>query len=307
MIIENTSIQNRADLRRYVVQLFSELGYKVGPKRAIKLRLARRTTAGILALNPLASCNRTFWVDCSSWDKPVSEAQIAEMKNIMDQLEISTGFALTKAPIPSQAHEWTHFSNIRILDVEELQHLYGWEWFRRQSETLDREIERLKRIYASHFDRHNPCSAYNNLAFSEKRLAARFEHFRSWVTVLISNAKPPSVCGYLASEPIQCACNPLTGDLDQPYQFASVRDYFRQMTAAIRQCADQFEAFQIKANAIQMRTNAGVNRTSSEQGERLLLEQAPIKLLESRLSRSEFDNLLNLVKSSVQKQTAPKQ
>lgn len=285
-------------LRKGVARLFGELDYEVAIGRRLKAQGTGRRRLDVFAVDRKASCNRTYWADCRFWNSELTKTAVEEIKSTMASWDISTVFVLTRSHGRSQNS--TLFANIRILDFEGLQHLYGNEWFRLQAAKLNSQISRVRNIHATHFDRHNPCAGHRNLVFKTPRQQGKLEHFRRRIEALNLNVGLPWVEGYLADEPIKSPCNPTRFDTGsgKQYEFASVREYFRQMTAAALRCADEFEAFRDEAESAFASGLTAADQSSEINAERLILSQTPISAIRGAISVTDYENLLTLARKA---------
>ena len=120
----------------------------------------------------------------------------------MESAGANTGFIISKNGLQSGAYEAVRFSNIQLLTFEELQHLYGNEWFRKQQAKLDILLSKLRLIYNLHFEQFNPVTIHNNMIFNTEELYSRLCYFHRWVGSLILTIMGKEPQSYLGPEPV---------------------------------------------------------------------------------------------------------
>ena len=119
------------------------------------------------------------------------------------------------------------------------------------------------------------------------------------MTNLIIDSRGRFPESYRGPEPVQICNDPAKPEQQQAdwFRFPTVRDYFFAMTAAAKDCADQFDIF------FDIATTAFTSLPHPEQdaiGSRVLTaltEELPIRVLKRHFTPEEYDQLLRLLSS----------
>lgn len=297
MFTKTEAVTDWKDLQEKVSRLFCEMEYETDIGREVQLAGRGKKEIDVFVTDPNASYNRVYLIECKHWDTKVRQEIVHSFKTVMEETGANTGFIISKKGFQSGAHEAARFTNIKLLDFEELQHLYGNEWFRKQKAKLHKQVQRLNQIHLLHFDQFNNLGIHNNMFFHTEELHEKLGYFHRWVSNLISGASGIWPESYLGPEPVRNASNPFDPLWQSKdwYEFATVRDYFQGMTQAARQCADEFEEALEQAKAsfdgLEDRQQASLMR-STLTGFR---EETPIRALKRHVKPEEYQRLLQMI------------
>jgi len=215
----------------------------------------------------------------------------------MESAGANTGFIVSKNGFQSGAREAARFTNIQLVTFEELQHLYGNEWFRKQKANLTPFLDKLRSIYGLHFEQFNPATIHNNMTFNTQELYSKLCYFHRWVGSLMLAITGRFPENYLGPEPVQLADNPsdLLWKSDGWFEIASVREYFSIVQATAQRCTDELEGLAASASK---RFELLSEQEQDEWCSRSLMrlrEESPIRVLKSKVSSDEYQRLLKLL------------
>lgn len=297
MFIPVSQVADWRDLQNKVCQLFNEMAYEAETTKIVELAGRGTKEIDVYVKDPLASHNQIYLIECKHWESNVPQEVVHGFKFVMESAGANTGFIVSKNGFQSGAREASRFTNIQLVTFEELQHLYGNEWFRKQRAKLAPLLDKLRSIYGLHFEQFNPATIHNNMRFNTQDLYSKLCYFHRWVGDLmlaISGRFPES---YLGPEPVQLATNPSDPlwKSDDWFEIATVRDYFSTVFAAAQRCINEFEELAASAD------EHFESLPDQEQDEwfsrslKRMKEESPIRVLESKLSAEEYQRLLALL------------
>lgn len=297
MFTPSTSISDWRDLQEKTCRLFSEMDYVAEISKQVSLAGRGKKEIDVFVTDPNASYNKTYLIECKFWDSRVNQEVVHAFKTVMEETGANTGFIVSKVGFQSGAHEAARFTNIKLLTFDELQHLYGNEWFRKQRAKLEVQIQRLRHISTLHFDQWNDLGFSNNIWFRSPEQRQRLNYFNRWMLNLILNANGRWPKSYADTEPGQIPSDPMNPDLPEldEFTFQTVRDYFIQMTNAAKSCADDFDVFLKEAQT------SFNSLPKAEQGDARLSviaaswQELPLRVLRRYIDEEEYARLLNLV------------
>ncbi len=149
MFIPVSQIADWRDLQNKVCQLFNEMAYEAETTKTVELAGRGTKEIDVYVTDPLASHNQIYLIECKHWDSNVPKEVVHGFKFVMESAGANTGFVVSKNGFQSGAREASRFTNIRLVTFEELQHLYGNEWFRKQRAKLAPLLDKLWSIYGS--------------------------------------------------------------------------------------------------------------------------------------------------------------
>jgi hypothetical protein len=299
MLISTASVAGWRDLQEKTWQLFTEMDYEAEVSKEVELAGRGKKEVDVFVTDTHASYNKVYLVECKHWESRVPQEVVHSFKTVMEETGANTGFIVSKVGFQSGAHDAARFTNIKLLTFDELQHLYGNEWFRKQRAKLECQVERLCAISNLHFDQWNMLGFHNNKFFRTDEQLARLSYFHRWMTNLIIDSRGRFPESYLGPEPVQICNDPANPGQQQGdwFRFPTVRDYFVAMTAAAKACADQFDSF---FNAA---TTAFESLPDTEQDAidshvlTTLTEELPIRVLKRHVSPEKYHRLLQLLSS----------
>ncbi|TYC60928.1 restriction endonuclease [Zoogloea oleivorans] len=297
MFIPVSQVADWRDLQNKVCQLFNEMEYEAETTKRVELAGRGTKEIDVYVKDLLASHNQIYLIECKHWESNVPQEVVHGFKFVMESAGANTGFIVSKNGFQSGAREASRFTNIQLVTFEELQHLYGCEWFRKQRAKLAPLLDKLRSIHGLHFEQFNPATIHNNMRFNTQDLYSKLCYFHRWVGDLmlaISGRFPES---YLGPEPVQLARNPSDPSWrsDDWFEIATVRDYFSTVFAAARRCINEFEELAARAD------EHFESLPDQEQDEwfsrslKRMKEESPIRVLESKLSAEEYQRLLALL------------
>lgn len=297
MFIPVSQVADWRDLQNKVCQLFNEMAYEAETTKSVELAGRGTKEIDVYVKDPLASHNQIYLIECKHWESNVPQEVVHGFKFVMESVGANTGFIVSKNGFQSGAREASRFTNIQLVTFEELQHLYGGEWFRKQRAKLAPLLDKLRSIYGLHFEQFNPAVIHNNMRFNTQDLYSKLCYFHRWVGDLmlaISGRFPES---YLGPEPVKLATNPSdpSWKSDDWFEIATVRDYFSTVFSAAQRCINEFEELAASAD------EHFESLPDQEQDEwfsrslKRMKEESPIRVLESKLSAEEYQRLLALL------------
>lgn len=297
MFISVNKIADWRDLQNKVCQLFEEMGYEAEVSKAVELAGRGKKEIDVYVTDPLASHNQIYLIECKHWESNVPQEVVHSFKFVMESAGANTGFIISKHGFQSGAYEAARFSNIQLLTFEELQHLYGNEWFRKQQVTLDVLLDKLRLIYGLHFEQFNPITIHNNMLFNTEELYSRLCYFHGWVGSLMMTIAGKEPQNYVGPEPVKIPENPEDPlwESNDWYEIGTVREYFKVVQAAASKCILEFEELESIAK---QRFNA-----LPEQDQDALLdnslrshkEETPIRVLRGKVGDEEYQRLLRII------------
>ena len=299
MLISTNSVAGWRDLQEKTRQLFAEMDYEAEVSKVVELAGRGKKEIDVFVTDPNASYNKVYLVECKYWETRVPQEVVHSFKTVMEETGANTGFIVSKVGFQSGAYDAARFTNIKLLTFDELQHLYGNEWFRKQRAKLECQVERLCAISNFHFDQWNMLGFHNNKFFHTDEQLARLGYFRRWMNNLIIDSRGRFPESYAGPEPVRICNDPANPEQQQAdwFRFITVRDYFIAMTAAAMACADQFDSFFYDV------TKAFESLPDTEQDAidsnvlKALTEELPIRALERYISQEEYHRLLQLLSS----------
>jgi hypothetical protein len=181
MFITVDKVTGWRDLQSKVCQLFDEMDYEAEVEKTVDLAGRGKKEVDVFVKDPLASHNQVYLVECKHWESRVHQDVVHGFKTVMEGAGASTGYIVSKNGFQSGAHEAARYTNIQLLTFEELQHLYGEEWFRKRQSKLEALRKQLSEIYGCHFEQSSLLPIMNNEKFISNGLGEQLAHFHRWV------------------------------------------------------------------------------------------------------------------------------
>jgi len=222
----------------------------------------------------------------------------------MEGAGASTGFIVSKRGFQKGAYEAAQYTNINLVTFEELQHLYGDEWFRKQEEKLDKYLTELRHIYTCHFKQSSNIPIMNNGVFTSNGLSSELSHYAHWVGDLMLTISSIFPRNYMGPEPVQLAqdpANPLP-KTEGWFEVGTVREYFIIVESAARDCIESFDAIHKEASK---RQDALTEEQFDEQNALMfkkVYEEMPLRVLKGKIPDSEYEKLFNVIlKSTIER------
>jgi hypothetical protein len=300
MLISTASVVGWRDLQEKTQQLFAEMNYEAEVSKVVELAGRGKKEIDVFVTDPHASYNKVYLVECKHWESRVPQEVVHSFKTVMEETGANTGFIVSKVGFQSGAYDAARFTNIKLLTFDELQHLYGNEWFRKQMAKLECQVERLCAISHLHFDQWNMLGFHNNKFFRTDEQLDRLGYFHRWMNNLIIDSRGHFPGSYAGPEPVQICNDPANPEQQQAdwFRLPTVRDYFVAMTAAVTACADQFDSFfNDAAKSFESLPDTEQDAIESHVL-RVLTEELPIRALERHISSEEYHRLLQLLSSN---------
>jgi len=285
------------DLQKHVCTLFNEMGYKAEIEKIIYLAGRGKKEIDVYIEDPNASHNQVYIIECKYWDTNVNQDVVHGFKTVMDGAGASTGFIISKRGFQSGAYEAIRFTNIQLLTFEELQHLYGNEWYRKKEAKLEKLDSKLNEIYRLHFAQDTFLPIMNNEKFISNGLGPKLSYFNKWVICLSLIIRGNTPENYMGPEPVLLANNP-EDPLDHKkdwHAIPTVREYFDVVERAAEKCLEQFDNLTKEATAKESALNDGQFEDQSKRMLMKLREEMPIRVLKNQLERFEYERLLKLL------------
>lgn len=299
MIIPTASLSGWKDLQEKTKDLFNEMGYIAVVSKRIPIAGRGRKEIDVFVTDPNASYNKKYLIECKHWESNVPQEVVHAFKTVMEESGANTGFIVSKVGFQQGAHEAARFTNIKLLNFEDLQNLYGAEWLRKQKEKLDFQIQRLKQIHTLHFDQWNLLGFHNNKYFRTDKQHDELSLFHHWITHLIIDATGPCPKSHTDSTPIRISSDPKS---PRPiskgwHEFPTIRAYFQEMTLAAQTCADAFDKFFKDATSEFKGLSEAEQDAIDDKVLRAIDEELPIRTLKRRIPPQEYNRIINLLQS----------
>lgn len=300
MFIPINQVTDWRDLQNKVCQLFNEMAYEAVIAETVDLAGRGSKEIDVYVKDPLASHNQIYLIECKHWESNVPQEVVHGFKFVMESAGANTGFIVSKNGFQSGAREAARFTNIQLVTFEELQHLYGNEWFRKQKAKLAPCLDKLRAIYAMHFEQFNPATIHNNMRFNTEESYSRLCYFQLWVGNLMLD-----ICGrfpenYLGPEPVRLANNPsdpLWNSSENWFQIPSVREHFSLLHSAAQRCIAEFNEFTADANKRFELLNDQEQEQWFSRSLISLREELPVRVLKEKITSDKYQQLLDLLAS----------
>jgi hypothetical protein len=291
MFVPAAQVKDWRDLQTKVCQLFTEMGYEAEVGKRIDLAGRGQKEIDVYVTDPLASYNRIYLIECKHWRRRVKQEVVHAFKSVMEESGSNTGFIVSTVGFQPGAVEAAKYTNINLLDFEQLQHSYGKEWYRKQAALLQEQTARLKLIYALHFDERSQVGIHNNMFFHTPGLRAKLTEFYHRVSSLMLMPGGTEPSSYLGKQPIRVHNNPdgPWGHSGEPYEFATVRDYFRELTRASKECADEFDEINKQAHDSFEQLPDELAQQFMDNTIRGFTDETPLRALKHYVTREEYE------------------
>lgn len=285
------------DLQSKVCQLFAEMGYETEVERTVDLAGRGKKEVDVFIKDPLASHNQIYLVECKHWDSRVHQDVVHGFKTVMEGSGASTGYIVSKKGFQAGAYEAVRYTNIQLLTFEELQHLYGEEWFRKKKAKLEALKKQLGEIYGCHFEQGSLLPIMNNEKFISNGMGEKLAYFHHWVGDLmlaIAGIYPES---YLGPEPVRLAQDPTDPlkKLDGWFEIPTVREYFEVVESSASKCLAEFRSLSDEANKLVDELDDGAFNEQTNKTLKQLKEETPIRVLKGKVTDEEYQRLLKLL------------
>lgn len=296
MFLSADKVSNWKDLQDKVCDFFNDMGYEAEVSKVVELAGRGKKEIDVYVKDSLASHNQLYLVECKHWSHRVPQEVVHAFKFVMESTGASTGFIISKKGFQSGAHAAARFTNIQLLTFEELQHLYGREWFRKKQEKLSMLMDKLRQIYSVHFEQGNPAAAHNNMHFNSKELYRELCYFNKWVANLMPIIAWQQPESYMGPEPIKLTCNPADPNWQsgEEYVVPTVKEFYDVVYTSALNCIRQFE--EVRASAIAL-FNSLPDPEQDEILSRTLKsfrEEMPIRILKNKLESEEYERIFKL-------------
>lgn len=291
------NVRDWRDLEDKVCQLFDEMGYKTEIEKVVDLAGRGKKEVDVYIEDPLASHNQIYLVECKHWDSYVHQDIVHGFKTVMEGAGASTGYIVSKRGFQSGAYDAIRHTNIQLLTYEDLQHLYGNEWFRKQKAKLEELRKQLGEIYRCHFEQSSSLPIMNNGKFISNGLGKQLSYIHIWVGDLVMAIASRFPESYMGPEPVQLAQdpeNPLKRT-DGWFEIPTVRSYFVIVEEAARKCIKEFKELEAEAG---MKSDSLTDEQFNEQSVRTLKqlrEEMPLRVLKEKISDHEYKRLLEFL------------
>jgi len=295
MFIKTEQVRDWRDLQEKVCQLFQEMGYDAEIGKKVNLAGRGEKEIDVFVTDPSASYNKVYLIECKHWSSNVPQEVIHSFKTVMEEAGANTGFVISKLGFQVGAYSAARFTNIELLTFEELQHLYGDEWFRKQMQKLNMQVDRLKEIHRLHFDQLNTLGFHNNVFFHTKELQERLFYFNKWVVYLGLDAAGQWPESYMGPEPVKMAHDPFNPlkECDGWHEIPTVRMYFNTIILAAKKCADEFEQLKREAKKSFDTLKVDEQGVLFETTRQSMIEEMPVRALKRHLESTEYQRILN--------------
>ncbi|MFM5527711.1 restriction endonuclease [Aeromonas veronii] len=290
-------IKNWKDLQLKVCQLFNEMDYETEIEKTIELAGRGKKEVDVFIKDPSASHNQIYLVECKHWNSRVNQDVVHGFKTVMEGAGASTGYIVSKKGFQTGAYEAIRYTNIQLLTFEELQHLYGNEWFRKKKEKLEALRKQLGEIHRLHFEQGSLLPIMNNMKFNSNELHEKLVFFHHWVTNLMITFTSIYPENYLGPEPVRLAKNPANPlmEVDDWFEIPTVREYFNLIESCASKC---LTAFQELCNEANKRFDMLDDEEYDKQTNAMLTkikEDMPISVLKNKISDEEYQRLIKLI------------
>ena len=290
------------DLQSKVAQLFQEIDYEVETPKIVELAGRGKKEIDVWVKDPWASVNQIYLVECKFWSHRVPQEIVHAFKTVMEGAGANTGFIVSKVGFQKGAYEAVRFTNIHLLTFEELQHVYGNEWFRKQKRCIDALTEQLVQAASLHFDQSSILPIPNNMFFHSKELSERLHFYNGLNRNLVGLATGRHPESYLGPEPIEATSHPFdpfitweSRNREAPYIFQSVRQFFQDMVRALNDWIEDFEQLRQEAydsfDALPEDTQTEIMNRNLK----TFAEETPVRVLKKYVSSDDYQRIIKQI------------
>ncbi|MFM5508198.1 restriction endonuclease [Aeromonas rivipollensis] len=290
-------VKNWKDLQSKVCQLFDEMGYETEIEKTVELAGRGKKEVDVFIKDPSASHNQIYLVECKHWNHRVNQDVVHGFKTVMEGTGANTGYIVSKKGFQAGAYEAIRYTNIKLLTFEELQHLYGNEWFRKKDAKLEDLRKQLGDIYRNHFEQGSRLPIANNIKFISHEHNEKLTYFHRWVGSLMLSISSIYPKNYLGPEPVCLAQDPTDPlkEVNGWFEIHTVREYFEIVESSASKCLAEFQALYNEASE---RFDELNDEEYDEQADIMLKqfkEEMPVRVLKNKISDAEYQRLLKLL------------
>jgi Restriction endonuclease len=129
------------------LSVFLEMGYSANIEQNISLANGGVANIDVVVKDLNASLIKTYLIECKYWDKPIPREKVQSFKMDVYESGANIGIFVSKSGYQADAETASKYSNIVLLNYEQLQHSYGDEWYRKRIEHFQSQYEFLNSIY----------------------------------------------------------------------------------------------------------------------------------------------------------------
>jgi hypothetical protein len=320
MFTKTNEVTDWRELQMRVAQLFEEMEYDVKIEHAIELGSRGRKEIDVVTVDRNASVNQTYLIECKYWNAPIHQGIVHELRSVMQDSGANTGFVISKHGFQAGAYKAVQYTNIHLLDFEELQHKFGDQWFRTQRRKIEGLAALIERIQRTDFRNGTTDDVLNVYAQYALLHDARYLAMFYWWSRHLLRAyfvEPPAdyrhtepfkVTGYLndpekylpyieedgrVSWPPDLTCaGPIKPPLMPTTTYTTVREFFRDLNDGMRCFLIEYDSF-IHKSVGALRTLSWQERqVRSARSARARAEEDPIKYLRMVLDKEKYEDLL---------------
>lgn len=300
MLITNEQVGDWKDLQHGVHQLFEEMGYTTHTPYVVELSGRGKKEVDVYVEDERASTTHRIIIECKWWESSVPQEVVHSFYTVMQGCGANTGFIVSKVGFQRGAVEAIASTNINLVTFEELQHVYGEEWFQHQKSEVESRVASLRRIYRLHFDQEFSGAMHNNMFFHTPELGEELRYMHAWCGNLMLESNSVSPESYADDGPIEMANDPLAPLKDPPegsfwHTTPSVREYYRILICALDQWIDKWQALHDKARG------SFDQLPGDQQGELMSralfrsVEELPVRVLRQHVGDEEYERLVGLL------------
>lgn len=147
MIIKSNAITSWQDLQIKVCQFFLEMGYSADIEQNVSLANGGVAKVDVIVKDLHASLIKTYLIECKYWNKPIPREKVQSFKMDVYESGSNVGIFISKCGYQAGAEMASRYSNVVLLDFEQLQRSYGDEWYRKRIKCFQGQYEFLNGIY----------------------------------------------------------------------------------------------------------------------------------------------------------------
>jgi len=293
----NDKVKDWKDLQTQVAQLFVELGFTVHTPYVAELAGRGRKEVDVYAEDRKASSATVYIFECKWWNSEVPQDVVHAFHTVVQGCGANTGFIISKRAFQKGAKEAVQYSNINLLTFEELQHKFGPEWFRIKQSELREACAPVSEVTRLHFDQQSVLPVTNNIIFHTPELYERLCILCVAAMHLIIQCASKWPESYLGPEPVRMAINP--NNPSEPhngwYTVPTVRQYFKEMIAALHSWTTQFTELRNEAKSSFDHLDATEQERLMSQSLSGVVEETPVRVLKDRLPPEEYQRILKIL------------
>lgn len=298
MIIPNDDVADSDDLETKVAKFYNDMGYVAKTLKVIELAGRGKKEVDVYVEDQRTSVKTICIVECKWWNSSVPQDVVHGFHTVVNGCGANYGFIVTKKAFQSGADEAIRYTNITLLTFEDLQRAYGDEWYRFKLAQLTELEARLETIHRLYFEQDSIVALMNSSNFHTTKQQERYRDFFCWNRLLLGLIRTDLPKSFDTPGPIKAMHEPNPPwsaeykNSPEGHEFASVRDYFSNVTRQAECFLSEFDAFSKEA------VRSVDDLPDQDRGDLWarnffqLAEESPIRVLKSSLGEEAYKKLV---------------